>query len=315
MKDAAHGGSGWSPRIKSLRQELGNVWETCGVSNEWSSLEAVLMHRPGQELEQITNANAALMHAVPELAIARSQHNALAQAYKAAGVIVYYVDPPAVPPPNQMYVADLFFMTPEGAILARPASTVRAGEERFTAARLASIGVPILRCVRGNGVFEGADALWLDSDTVLLGTGLRTNHEGATQVESLLKEMEVDVSRVELAEPVMHLMGTLRFVDQELAIGWRKRLSKSTLKVLRQHGYTMFFIPNEQEAERGMALNFVTLGPEKIMMPAGNPTTQAFYEDIGVECVTVDMNEIHKAAGGIGCLTGILKRSRGRKSR
>jgi N-dimethylarginine dimethylaminohydrolase len=44
------------------------------------------------------------------------------------------------------------------------------------------------------------------------------------------------------------------------------------------------------------------------VMPAGNPRTQSYYEDMGIRCKTVEMNEIHKAAGGIGCLTGILNR-------
>ncbi len=307
-KDAAHGGFGWSPRVKSLRQEIGNVWGICGISNEWSWLEAVLMHRPGPEIEMVTDANKALMHTIPNAAVARLQHDDLVKAYQDAGVKVFYVEPCDVPPPNQMYVADLFFMTPEGAILARPASTVRAGEERFTAQRLASLNVPILRCVRGNGVFEGADASWVDSDTVILGTGLRTNSEGASQVAGILEEMGVDVIRVDLPETVMHLMGTLRFFDQDSAIGWRSRMSRSTVKMLQAHGYTVEFIPDETEAVQGMALNFVTLGPRKILMPTGNPKTQLFYEDMGIECVTVDLSEIHKAAGGIGCLTGVLKR-------
>jgi N-dimethylarginine dimethylaminohydrolase len=59
-----------------------------------------------------------------------------------------------------------------------------------------------------------------------------------------------------------------------------------------------------------MALNFVTLKPKQIVMPRGNPETQTFYEDLGIKCITAEMDEIHKAAGGIGCLTGILKRER-----
>ena len=39
--------------------------------------------------------------------------------------------------PNLMFCADLFVMTPQGAILARPASDVRAGEERWVARGLA----------------------------------------------------------------------------------------------------------------------------------------------------------------------------------
>jgi N-dimethylarginine dimethylaminohydrolase len=106
-------------------------------------------------MEAITDANNVLMLAIPDVGLARQQHDGLVEAYRDAGVSVFYVEPCDVPPPNQMFVADLFFMTPEGAILARPASTVRAGEERFVAERLAGLGIPIPRCVRGKGVFYG----------------------------------------------------------------------------------------------------------------------------------------------------------------
>jgi len=307
-KDAAHGGPGWSPRTASLRQEIGKIWGECGVASEWSPLEAVLMHRPGPEIEAITDANDALMLAVPDAASARQQHDDLVRAYQDAGVTVFYVEPCETPPPNQMFVADLFFMTPEGAILARPASTVRAGEERIVAQRLVELGIPVLRCVRGKGVFEGADASWIDSNTAILGTGLRTNDEGATQVMSLLYEMDVEVVKVDLPYGAMHLMGTLRFVDRDLAICWRTLIPYAAVEAIREHGYKVFFLPDEEEAVRGMALNFVTLGPRWILMPAGNPKTQSFYEGLGIKCVRVEVNELHKAAGGIGCLTGVLKR-------
>jgi N-dimethylarginine dimethylaminohydrolase len=58
------------------------------------------------------------------------------------------------------------------------------------------------------------------------------------------------------------------------------------------------------------AFNFVTLGPRKILMPANCPHTQAFYERLGVVCVTVNISELSKAAGSAGCLTGILERER-----
>ena len=308
-KDAAHGGAGWSPRKASLRDEIGKIWRDCGIATEWSPLEAVLMHRPGSEIEAITDANHALMLAVPNAALARRQHDGLVEAYRSVGVNVFFVEPCETPPPNQMFVADLFFMTPEGAILARPASIVRAGEERFIAKKLTELGVPILRCVRGKGVFEGADAMWIDPNTVLLGTGLRTNHEGAAQVTSLLNEMEVEVFKTRLPHGAMHLMGTLRVVAQDLAICWQTRIPKAAVEVLQERGYNVFFIPDEEEAKRGMALNFVTLGPQRILMPDGNPKTQSFYERLGIKCTTVEANELQKAAGGIGCLTGILKRN------
>ena len=91
----------------------------------------------------------------------------MAQAYRNADVQVYYLDPGEPVTPNSIFCADLFFMTPQGAILARPASTVRAGEERLVARRLAALDVPILMSVHGDGVFEGADAMWIDEGTAI----------------------------------------------------------------------------------------------------------------------------------------------------
>jgi len=305
---AAYGGAGWSPRTFSLRREIGTVWGTCGVATEWAPLQAVLLHRPGAELDAIADPDQAQMLAPLDLARARQQHDALAQAYRELGVAVHYVEPPGLPPPNLMFVADLMFMTPEGAILGRPASTVRAGEERFIARRLADLGIPILRSVRGNGTFEGADAAWIDPGTVLLATGLRTNREGAAQVAGLLREMGMEVVHAGLPYGSMHLMGTLRFADRDLAIGWPGRVPYAAVEALRAHGYTVRFVPDEREVVRGMALNFVTLGPRRILMAAGNPVTQAFYEAAGITCHAVGVDELLKAAGGIGCLSGVLWR-------
>jgi arginine deiminase len=305
---AAYGGTGWSPRTASLHCEIGQLWAACGVGTEWSPLKAVLLHRPGTELEAATDPHAVQMLAPLDADRAQAQHDALAQAYREAGVTVHYVQPTGTPPPNLMFVADLLFMTPEGAILGRPASTVRAGEERWVARRLADQGIPILRSVRGTGTFEGADALWIDPGTVLLATGLRTNAEGAAQVTSLLHEMKIEVIPVGLPYGAMHLMGTLRFPDRDLAIVWRGRVPYAAVQALQARGYTVHSIPDEGEAQRRMALNFVTLAPRRILMPAGNPVTQAFYEELNIIYQTVEVDELLKAAGGIGCLTGVLER-------
>jgi arginine deiminase len=305
---AAYGGNGWSPRVASLREEIGHVWGACGLASEWAPLRAVLLHRPGAELEAVSDPNDAQMLAPLDPVRAREQHDALAQAYHEAGVTVHYVEPSEGASPNLMFVADLMFMTPEGAIVGRPASNVRAGEERFVARRLAGLGIPILRSVRGTGTFEGADAAWVDAGTVLLATGLRTNPEGAEQVAGLLAEMGVEIVFLGLPYGAMHLMGQLRFADRDLAIGWAGRVPYTAIEALRARGFTVLLLPDEREAVRGFALNFVTLGPRRILMVAGNPITQAFYEKAGIACHTVEVEELLKAAGGIGCLTGILER-------
>lgn len=307
---AAYGGEGWSPRTRSLREEVGDLWARCGQSLEWAALDSVLLHRPGPELDRIADPSAALMLETLDAARARRQHDALAEAYREAGVEVHLASPPegVAAPPNLMYVADLLFMTPEGAVLARPASTVRAGEERWIQRSLAELGVPILRAVGGRGTFEGADAMWLDEGTVLLAEGLRTNAEGADQVASLLGEMGVRTIRVRLPAGTMHLMGQLRIVDRDLAFHLERGLPEEGADALRSRGLRLVPFPDPDEVRRGFAHNFVVLGPREIVMPEGCPVSRARYEEEGVTCRTVEVDEIHKAAGGIGCLTGVLRR-------
>ncbi len=305
----AYGGPGWPPRPTGLREELGSCWGRCGIDSEWRSLKSVLLHRPGREVEAVErDPEASLMLAFPEPGTLQAQHDALAQCFRAQGVTVHYVDPPVLPPPNQMFAADLLVMTPEGAILGRPASSVRAGEERWVARTLGELGVPILRAVRGTGTFEGADLMWLRPTLALLAQGIRTNAEGADQVASTLREMGVTVHRTHLPRGTMHLMGQLRIMASDLAVAWRRRLPQDAVELLEGTGFMVRFIPDEEEARRGFALNSVTLGPRRILMPAGNPVSQAFLQDLGVECVTVEAAELGKAAGSIGCLTGVLER-------
>jgi N-dimethylarginine dimethylaminohydrolase len=142
----------------------------------------------------------------------------------------------------------------------------------------------------------------------MIGVGFRTNKEGAVQVSSFLKEMGIESVKIKLPPGSMHLMGDLRFADQDLAICRSGRVSDSTLDILREHGFSTHFAPDETEIATGLAMNFVTLGPKRILAASGNPKTQRFYEELGLECYRVNISEVTKAAGGIGCLTGILER-------
>lgn len=306
---AAYGGTKWSPRTAAMREDMAQWWGDWGSGSECGRLHAVLLRRPGPELDNITDYDAVQMRADLDPDIARAQHDAMADAYESEGVRVFYVENGRLDKPNSFFIRDLMLMTPEGAIITRPASTVRAGEERFVAEALARAGVPILMSVHGSGTFEGADVMWVNRDLCFLAEGLRTNHEGANQVERILREIGVkDVVRVQLPWGAMHLDGLLNFPDRDLAIVWPRRTPYPVVRTLLDRGFRIMEVIDDPAAHYELPMNFVALAPGRILMPMGDGRMKARYEEYGVECVEVDVSELIKGGGGIHCMTGFMKR-------
>jgi len=306
---AAYGGDNWSPRHASHQQEIGKLWANCGIDSEWRRLRSVLLHCPGEELKAAEDdPDAVQMLASVDLGRAAEEHAAMVEAYHAAGVEVHQVEPQQPCQPNLMFCADLLAMTPQGAILARPASTVRAGEERQVARRLAALGIPILATLTGNATFEGADLMWLDETTAMIGRGLRTNDAAIEQIGALLARLGVELIAVDMPFGSMHFMGMLRIVDRDLAICWPRRTPHRCVMLLRELGYNVVFpdLHDDQRSYRG--INFVTLGPRRILMVAGLHALQAEFEKLGIECLTCPTDELSLAAGNVGCLSGVLWR-------
>ena len=307
----AYGGAHWSPRLTSMRDEMGSSWGDWGVSSEYGTLRAVLLRRPGRELDVVDDFEAVQMRSDLQPERARHQHDGLAAAYRAYGVAVHYVERGCDDKPNSLFVRDLMLMTPEGAIISRPASTVRAGEERLVAEALGTLGVPILMSVHGTGTFEGADVAWVNDDLCFLAEGLRTNTEGADQVERMLREIGVArVVRVGLPYGAMHLDGLLAILDRDLAVVWPRRTPHRIVATLREREFRLIEVVDEIEAQDCLPMNVVTLEPGVVLMPTGGDRLRAAYEDAGVTCHVVEVDELIKAGGGLHCMTGFLKRDK-----
>ena len=308
---AAYGGENWSPRAAKHGDEIGGLWRACGIDSEWRPLRSVLLHCPGEELLASQNdPEAVQMLGALDLGRARAEHQALGDAFRALQVDVHYVEPLEPCLPNLMFCADLFVMTPQGAILARPASTVRAGEETAVARRLADLGIPILRTLTGHATFEGADLMWLDEHTAIVGRGLRTNDAAISQIGALLAELDVELVAVDSPFGIMHFMSLLRIVDSNLAICWPRRTPYRCVELLRERGFEVAFPPFAEDQDSYRGINFVTLGPRRILMVGGLPRVQGWFEDLGIECLTTATDELTLAAGNVGCLTGILEREK-----
>jgi len=285
------------------------LWGRFGGACEVAPLREVLLTWPGEELRYVEEPAAWLMDGRPDLARLQAQAEAVAAAFEAEGVRVHWLRPRRRPPPNLIFARDLFFMTPEGAVLARMAAGQRAGEEAFAAEALAGLHVPILATPTGTATFEGADALWLDAAHVLVGTGRRTNAAGLALLRGVLGEQGVQVVQVEVPATSQHLLGALVFVAPGRALTLRP--TPSITAALAAHGVEVLAVPVSEEVLRRRAVNLVCLGPDRVLMPAGCPQTRAWLEAQGLDCREVEVGEYVLAAGALGCLTGILRREGG----
>ncbi len=313
---ASFHGPGWRERVGTHAEDVaaGAIWRRCGVRSESAPLRTVLLARPPEAAfaavdadGQARDPDAVLFLAWPDRAAMVHQNMSIAAFYRSMGVEVLWVEAPAGPP-NLVFQRDLFFMMPEGAVMARPGAAPRAGEVRLAAAALAEAGVPILGMPRGDAQFEGADALWLDAETVLIGVGHRTNQAGACWLTAVLGDFAVKTHTISLPPGVQHLLGIVNFVAPDLAIVRGHKAPQPLLSVLAAHGVEAVSMPQGPEIDARFAMNFVTLCDRTIVMPAGCPDAANRFEEHGITVHTLDISAYQAAAGGLGCLTGIVLR-------
>jgi N-dimethylarginine dimethylaminohydrolase len=293
----------------SFRDDMATYWGRWGATSEVGRLRSVLLRRPGAEIEGVVDPDEPRWRDVMHPGLARAQHDRMAEIYREHGVEVYYVQEMAEDRPNAVYCRDLMAMTPEGAIITRPAMAARRGEERYVAATVASLGVPIVKTINGMGTFEGADLLMIDRHSAFLGWGNRTNEEGARQVIEELHHQGVhDVTIVQVPYGVAHLdcMFGLASTDVALVFPWMTPFI--VVEKLLEKGYKVLEIQDPREARFGYSVNFVALEPGFVLLPAGNPQTVQVLEEGGVRCIEVEMTEILKGMGAVHCCTGFLHR-------
>lgn len=249
---------------------------------------------------------------VPNLKVARQEHDDFVSIVRDAGVKVAYHDEPQPGRADAIYVYDPALLTDEGAVILQMGKGQRRGEEAAMARRLESLGIPVLGTLWGEACAEGGDLLWVDQNTLAVGLGFRTNLEGLRQLEGFLKPLGVTVLPVELpyyagADACLHLMSLISIVAPKLAVVYPPLLSVPFWQQLRSRGFMLVEVPDDEFGTMGT--NVLALAPAKCVMLEGNPVTQRRLEAAGCSVQIYVGNEISlKAEGGPTCLTRPLLR-------
>ena len=287
---------------------MNEYWGDWGVSSEVDTLKAVLIRRPGKEVEDFDPDAVRFSDEPLDVELMRKQHDNVAQVYKDFGAKVYYVEEQREDRPNAVFCRDLMFMTPEGAILTRPGMAARRGEERYVAQALAKYGVPILKTVAGDGMFEGANAMWVDRHTCVVSTGVRCNRSGYEQVKNELERMGVEVYHMQQPYSNIHIDGLMNPISHDKVLIHASQVPYDIIDMLKKKGYEILEAPSQSEVRERFACNFVALEPNHIVIAEGPVRTIELLEKHGVKVETVDVSEITKGKGSLHCITAFLKR-------
>lgn len=310
--DSAHGGTGWIERSTSNIEEIGKIWEICGVSSETDPLRHVLLKKPGKELYSIDNPSNILWTKKMDYEKALYQHEQLAQVYRENGVLVTHIETgDQCEFPNLIYVRDTFTMTPQGVILSRLASKIRAGEEKIVAASLSAMGIPIIATPINNMKIEGPDILIVNSDLVFLGVGLRTNIEAIQYVSMILKLQGFsDIVIIQTTYGCGHLDGVVNLINSKYAAIVPQRASYTLYEELKKHGYSIVELINKSEIDSYMSINFVSVNEETLIINQGANEAIKLYNKCGVRCIETDVSELTNGGGSVHCMTGVIWRKK-----
>lgn len=298
---------------RELEAHWGRAW---GVDNDVGRIRAILVHRPGTELE-VLDASKRIesigsfgdvdvgwyfqSDRLPDVAKMQAQHDALVAAFEANDIEVCHVEGVGGGRLKSCYTRDPLIMVKGGAIVSRMGARVRRGEELAITRTLAKLGVPILRTLSGRALMEGGSFAWIDDKTAVIGCGVRVNREGAEQVGEVLKRQGVELLVIDLVGYDIHIDGSFLMIDKGLALLNPAGVPYSFLEELKARGIHAIEI---DPADDDWIVNSLAIAPGKLVMPEGaSERTLETLEKHGVSWTIVPYSEMHLNGGGVHCST------------
>lgn len=285
------------------------------LNSEYLSLKEVLLCRPAFKISQGYSPKKVLHLKKPDPVVMNQELNGVIALYHKLGIKTFFVDPRKIPNTgsrylfNLMFTRDHFFMTPAGAILSRMASPVRRMEISYVKRAFKKMGIRVRGEIQGSGTFEGADALWVDPKTVLIGVGNRTNDYGFNQIKEILKPDGIWCVRLPAACLTLHMLGAVQLIDKGLAVVRAGAVKPEVVDFLHKNKVKIIKIPENEEVQNKQAFNFVTVAPRQVILPAFCPKTKKIFSRYKIKVLAeVPLTQFISAGGGLACLTGILAR-------
>lgn len=252
-------------------------------------------------------------HHAPDFAVAQAQHEVLCRELEDAGAELLDLPPAADLSLDAVYAHDASLATDFGLIEMRPGKANRVSEGPHHASFFARNGIPTLGTITDPGTTEAGDIVWLDSKTLLIGNGYRTNARGIAQMRDMLQPKGVEVLSAPLPygsgpSDCLHLMSLISLLDERTALVDIPWLAVETVESLRWREFR--FIEIDYSERNTLACNVLSLGENRLLALAENRRTNERLRVAGFDVRTFPGSEICiNGSGGPTCLTRPLRRA------
>lgn len=251
-------------------------------------------------------------HHSPDFDLAQSQHKVLRGELENAGAEVIELPQAQDFSLDAAYTHDASLSTDFGLIVMRPGKPNRVPEGKALGSFCASLGFPTLGEIAAPGTTEAGDIVWLDSKTLLVGHGYRTNSVGITQLRELLRPKGVEVLCAPLPygpgpSACLHLMSLISLLDETKALVDLPWLAVETVELLKSRGFQLIEIDYSERDT--LACNVLSLGEKRLLAIEENVKTNNRLREAGFDVRTFPGSEICiNGSGGPTCLTRPLLR-------
>lgn len=245
-----------------------------------------------------------------DAAKAGAQHAALAGLVAASGATIEWLPDVEDGLADSVFTHDPSLMTDSGAIILSMGKALRRPEPGLHEDVYRGLGIPILGRIEDPGQVEGGDCVWVDTRTLAVGRGVRTNEAGIRQLGDILAPLGVEVLGYDLPlwqgeEACLHLMSVISPLADDLALVYSPLLPVAFYQLLRDRGIRLVEgDPAEFAASHGLSLNVLPTAPYEVIAVAGFPKTAAAMEAAGCRVATFEADALCIACeGGPTCLT------------
>ena len=248
----------------------------------------------------------------PDFAAAQRQHEILCRLLSDCGAEVVSLPPTKSLTLDAVYAHDASLATDYGLVLMNLGKKNRVPEAQAHADFCGQLGISVFGEIRLPATSESGDMVWLDSETLLIGDGYRTNKAGIEQMRSLLSAKDVEVLSASLPygpgpSACLHLMSLMSMLDERTILVDLPWLAVGTVELLKARGFRLIEI--EYSERETLACNVLAVGNKRLIAIEENVKTNQRMRDAGFDVRTFPGSEICiNGAGGPTCLTRPLLR-------